>query len=442
LKKRHISDIKLADKTVMGSKQLSDSSIIKSSPIPGERYSAFKDLSALDAVRMPARPLIPKRSYKEEQALIIHLTVTGRCYARCKDCVNSAVTMGCDDPRNAVISAQEAVPERDSSIIKKLAERHPGQVITVCFYGGEPFLRMELMERVWRILKLSDRSSRFRFVVYTNGELLTDALKRYPELMRNMWLYSVSIDGDEEQHDRIRLGTRLSNIKENLRNLSSSCQGNILFWSTLREEQSLSNCFQEFMRMYKEGLVHHFFWHWAENRYPMNDFSGFVSCYGREMEQIMDVYVQKISTGEILPITHINELLLYLLTAKERGHSACGVELAKNYDIVSGKVFPCADLPSCLSIGKYNLSSLVEYKNWLGCYQCGVGAYCGGRCPVQIHAGSLERTYQYCQLMRLHVGIVQQRIGEVNQALERNRITLQQIYDKSAFLAQYTDVVP
>ena len=437
----------------MSGKHASASSEIRPSPISGVRYSSFQDLSALDAVKMPARPLIPGESYSEEQTLIIHLTITGRCYARCKDCINSAVTMSCDDPRDLVIAADEAVPERDSTIIRKLAERHSKQIITVCFYGGEPFLKTESMEGVWRILKLADKSNRFRFMVYTNGEMLIDALKRYPEFMRDMWLYSVSIDGDEEQHNSVRLGTRLSHIKDNLRELSASCKGHLLHWSTLREEQSLSNCFQEFMRLYREGLVHHFFWHWAENRNPMDDFAGFVSKYGRELEQIMDVYVQKISEGEILPIVHINELILYLLTAKERGHSACGVELAKNYDIVSGKVFPCADLPSCLSIGElnsegnlaireYNLSSLVEYKNWLGCYECGVSSYCGGRCPVQIQTGSLERTYQYCQLMRLHVGVVQQRINEIQQALVRNGIKLQEIYNKSAFLSRYTDVVP
>lgn len=437
----------------MSFKHNSASSEIMPSPIPGASYSSFKDLSALDAVLMPKKPLLAETHYKEEQALNIHLTITGRCYARCKDCVNSAVTMGNDDPRNSVTTAQESVPERDTTIIRKLAIRHPDQIITVCFYGGEPFLKTELMERVWRILKLSDDSERFRFLVYTNGELLDDGLKRYPEFMKGIWLYSVSIDGDEEQHNRIRLGTNLRNIKRNLKSLSTSYKGHILHWSTLREEQSLYTCFEEFMRLYKEGLVNHFFWHWAENRRPMEDFTGFVARYGQELERIMDTYVQRLSSGEVLPIAHINELILYLITARKRGHSACGVELAKNYDIVSGKVFPCADLPSCLSIGEldkegnlaiqeYNLESLVEYKNWLGCYQCGVGPYCGGRCPVQIKAGSLERTYQYCQLMRLHVGIIKERFDDILTTLRTNGVTLQQIYDKSAFLARYTDVVP
>ena len=167
----------------------------------------------------------------------------------------------------------------------------------------------------------------------------------------------------------------------------------------------------------------------------------------------MDSYVQELSQGNLLSIVHINELILYLATGKERGHTACGVELAKNFDISEGKVFACVDLPPSLSLGELDadgrlrfrereLQSLVVYKDWLGCSECGVQPYCGGRCPVQALAGSPERTLQYCQLMRLHVGIVQERMDAIRSGLARNNISLQALYDRSAFLAKYTDVVP
>jgi hypothetical protein len=44
--------------------------------------------------------------------------------------------------------------------------------------------------------------------------------------------------------------------------------------------------------------------------------------------------------------------------------------------------------------------------------------------------------------MRLHVGIIQDRITDILRDLERNGITLQALYDQSAFVAKYTDVVP
>jgi len=415
-------------------------------------YPGLGDLSLLDAVKMNQN-LLSTENYEADESIMIHLTVTGRCYARCKGCVNSAITMASDEPRNTIVAFQETEPERDAAIIRELASRLGRQKITVCFYGGEPFLAADKMEEVWRILQNFEQGNRFRFMVYTNGEFLTKALELYPEFMNGIWLYSISIDGDEEQHDRVRQGTHLNKIKRNLERLSESYKGHVLQWSTLREEQSLFNCFKEFLRLYESGLVNHFFWHWAEDRKPFDNFSSYLKSYGQELERIIEVYIQEISKGRILPMAHINELILYLLTGRERGHTACGVELAKNYDIVSGKVYSCADLPSSLSIGEldeegrlklreYDLDSLVAYKDWLGCSCCGVQAYCGGRCPVQVVAGSRERVYQYCQLMRLHVGIVQRRIREILKGLEKNRISLQEVYDRSAFLAKYTDVVP
>jgi len=426
---------------------------IAAQSISGVDYPGFGNLSRFDAVKIQGENPLSREILETDDSIMIHLTVTGRCYAQCKGCVNSAVTMGSDAPRNMVVTSLDAEPERDAFIIKELAGRHPEQTITVCFYGGEPFLALEKMEGTWRFLKESDKAGRFRFMVYTSGEFFVEAMSAYPEFMKYMWLFSVSIDGDEEQHNRVRKGTRLSRIKDNLKELNSFYEGNILHWSTLREEQSLFNCFEEFMRLYQEGLVNHFFWHWAEDRRPFQDFPNCVKKYGQDFEEIMDFYVIRISKGEILPIVHVNELILFLLTGKERGHTACAVELAKNYDIVSGKIYSCADLPSSHSIGEldkngrlnideYDLNSLVEYKEQLGCFQCGVHFYCGGRCPVQVLAGSKERTLQYCQLMRLHVGIVQDRISDIFEGIKKNGITLQQIYDRFAFLAKYTDVVP
>jgi uncharacterized protein len=416
-------------------------------------HSRIGDLSRLDAVRMGENQPISADSFQEDGHLLIHLTVTGRCYARCEGCINSKVTMGYTDHRDAVVPFEETLPERDTALIQRLADRHPGRIITLCFYGGEPFLATAKMVKVWRSLRESSNSGRFKFLVYTSGERIEEAFSAYPEFMKDIWTYSVSIDGDEIQNDRIRVGTSLKNIVKNLNFLSSFFKGHVLFWSTLRESQSLLNCFEEFMRLYGQKLVNHFFWHWSEDRDPIQDMDSFARRYGNELEKIMDVYVKELVEGKLLPLTHINELILYLLTKKERGHTACGVEIAENYDIVSGKVYPCADLPTDAAIGQldsagqleleeYDLNSLVTYRNRLGCSKCGVYPYCGGRCPVQALVGSGKRTHQICQLMRLHVGIVKERLEDIHEALIEHDISLQDVYDRSAFLAKYTDVVP
>jgi len=421
--------------------------------LPGIRHPRFHDLAQPDAVTMPTISTAPVPVIYEDESTMIHLTVTGRCYAQCKGCINSAFTLSSDTPRNLLTTVQECDPERDVSIILNLIQNNRKKRVTVCFYGGEPFLAADKMDQVRQLLARSGAGDQVRYMVYTNGELLIEGVNAYPDLMAAIWLYSVSIDGDEEQHSRVRPGTSVEKITRNLRRFRDHYRNQVLFWSTLREEQSLWNCFEEFMNLHRDGLVDHFFWHWAETREPFQDLAGFADRYGRELERVMDSYVHELSQGNLLSIVHINELILYLATGKERGHTACGVELAKNFDISEGKVFACVDLPPSLSLGEVEadgrlrfrereLQSLVLYKDWLGCSECGVQPYCGGRCPVQALAGSPERTLQYCQLMRLHVGIVQERMDAIRSGLARHNISLQTLYDRSAFLAKYTDVVP
>ena len=124
-----------------------------------------------------------------------------------------------------------------------MANQYSGRKIVLAFYGGELFLAVDKMEKTRLLLDNSSLKGRISYMTYTNGELLSRALDRFPALMQAIWLYSVSIDGDENQHRSVRPGTDLNKIVANLRQLRTVYSGDILFWSTLREIQSLLNCF-------------------------------------------------------------------------------------------------------------------------------------------------------------------------------------------------------
>jgi radical SAM protein with 4Fe4S-binding SPASM domain len=411
------------------------------------RHEKYGDLSRFDAVVLPSTGSL---SYPDvADPLYIHLTATMRCNARCKGCISSAVTFKNSSPSGI----EDTVPERDVEAIARLVERdHPGPV-TVCIYGGEPLLVPDKLVRVISLLRRRLPERHLRFMIYTNGELLGQAVDAAPRLGTDVWLYSVSIDGGVRQHNEIRRGTDLGRIRENLRALKRGYKGEILMWSTLREEQSLTDCFDEFMRLHDEGLVNHFFWHWVEESEPMADLETFAAAYENGLRNIMETYVARLEGGELFSIVHVNELILYYLTGKKRNSSACGVELAHNYDIVGGQVRPCADLPpeytlgriepdGTLAISEKNLAVLVDYKRALGCYECGVHSYCGGRCPVQALTGKVARIVQYCQLMRLHVALVGDYVGKIERALARHSITGRDLWARSASYAQLTDVTP
>ena len=387
--------------------------------------------------------------FKESTDITINLTITARCYARCKGCINSSMTFCSGDFRD--LSDLESDPARDVRLIIKIAQRYPDKGVTVCFYGGEPFLHPEKMDQVRRLLEKSAIGSRVRYMVYTTGEFIGASVSKYPDLIQDMWLYSISVDGSKRQHESVRPGTSLEKTLSNLETLRRVYRGPVLAWSTLREEQSLLDCFQQFMSMRERGLADHFFWHWADAKQPFEHFEKYSRDYRADLEEIMTQYVSSISRGDILPISHINELLLYRIEGRQRGHTACAVELAQNYDILGGQVHACADLPHSLGassadgsvdINPQKLKSLTAYKGKLGCSRCIAHWYCGGRCPVQAIVGSPERTGQICQLVRLHVNTVEGYIPQIRKNLEKYNITAQDLYDRSAFIAKYTDVVP
>lgn len=417
---------------------------------PGLNHPHFGDLNRADSVVMARRR--DGNRFVERSSLFIHLSVTGRCQARCKGCINAAVTAAHDGERCDIVPIRDTVPERDARCILHLLEGRKEGSATVCFYGGEPLLALDKLHRVWEILE-SESPVAIRPLLYTGGDLLDRAFPRYEDFLRSVWLYVVSIDGSQEQHERVRVGTSLERIRANLERLAGVRRGDVLMWSTLREEQSLGDCFDEFLHLHRRGLADHFFWHWVETGEPFRDLAAYAARYEEDLCRVMEVYEEHLGRGRVLPLVHINELLLFLLSGKRRQGTGCGVELRNNYDLIDGKIHSCADLPADLAIGtispsgqpnfhEVDLEPLLAYKTHLGCSACGVHDYCGGRCPVQAFTGSAERLVQYCQLMRLHVGVIQRWLPAVESHLRRLDIPLQHLYDRSAFYAQFTDVTP
>jgi uncharacterized protein len=420
---------------------------------PGIPHPAFGDLLLPSAVQIEKKGTNGAFWYREYEPTSIHLTITGRCYARCKGCINAAITTPCQQSRAENAPIADAEPERDAKAIVNLLHEHPGDEGVVCFYGGEPLLAPQAISEVMDRIAEAKPAQAVRYMLYTNGDLLQKTVTDYPDLIERLWLISVSIDGRQQQHDRIRLGTSLEKIHQGLAAVATLPPRTVLMWSTLREEQSLADCFAEFMELYKRGHANQFFWHWVETEEPFIDVETYARQYESDLKGVMEAYVFSLQEGVVLPLVHINELVLFALSGRARNSSACGVELSENYDLIDGKIHSCADLPPDLAIGTidregglsflpHDLSGLVSYKDSLGCRSCGVHPYCGGRCPVQAHVGSPERLLQYCQLMRLHVGIVLSYLKQVVAAMELHGISAQRLYDESAVFAQFTDVTP
>lgn len=393
------------------------------------------------------------QGYIEKKPYFVHLTVTGRCNARCRGCINGGISFPDEKQKEFLSPDFDLLPQRDANGVLSLLEQEGVEESWICFYGGEPLLLPGKMKQFIDLLESKGAGFAFHYMLYTNGQLLDRAVEKHSELLKRFDLISVSIDGRARQHNHIRAGTDLEKIHGNLRQLREVRTGPVLMWSTLREEQSLKDCFEEFLTLHEQGLADHFFWHWVETRESFGDFSSYLRTYEEDLEDILEYYINEFADGRVPSILHLNELVLFLLTGKRRGTTGCGVEVQRNLDLTGGKILACSDLGPEWEIGyvepsgrprlvRRNYEKLIEYKQPLGCHECGVHGYCGGRCPVEALHCQPKRLIEYCQLMRLHVGLVQRRIPEIQERIEKNGISLQDIYDRSVFYVQFTDVTP
>jgi len=397
--------------------------------------------------------------YEEADDIMIHYTVTEACPFRCRGCIN-ALTVGKGNEGRTVFvpgPREHENLERDVKGIADLIRRSNKEEAVVVYYGGEPMLRLDKMNQVREQLGREPGINGYvKYMVITSGQFLDRAVKDYPALASNLWLTAVSIDGTGKQHDEMRKGTSLKGIRRQLARFNQVRSGEVLIWSTLRPGMSLMDCYRSFEYFRNRKEAEHFFWHCDEGDGLIPDLADYLANYRKEFESIMGCYVDYLGRGELLSIIHVNELILYLLTGKRRGTTACGVEKMTNFDIIGdGKVHACADLPETMDIGRITeagevimrpdaaerLGQIVSYKNELGCSRCGVEPYCGGRCPVQANTGGIGRAKQYCFMMREHVKIVKDRVDRITDLMIDKGLSLADLY-RSARLTKYGDVTP
>jgi len=76
--------------------------------------------------------------------------------------------------------------------------------MTVTFFGGEPLLRFDFIKNVVRYTeKISPKTIATQFALVTNGTLISPQIASF--LKEKRFILSLSIDGDEETHDKIRI---------------------------------------------------------------------------------------------------------------------------------------------------------------------------------------------------------------------------------------------
>jgi uncharacterized protein len=138
---------------------------------------------------------------------LMHLTlcVTEDCNFRCKYCAYSDYYKYTRNHSNRYMDFTTAKKALDYyfSLLKEGRKHNPLRKPSIGFYGGEPLLNFKLIEKCVGYIKEVYGNQGTVYNITTNGSLLQKEKAEW--LMDNGFIISVSLDGPEEEHDRLRV---------------------------------------------------------------------------------------------------------------------------------------------------------------------------------------------------------------------------------------------
>jgi uncharacterized protein len=89
------------------------------------------------------------------------------------------------------------------SLLREGKKYNPIRKSAIGFYGGEPLLNFKLIKECVEYIKNSNSDINIMYGMTTNGSLLDEEKANW--LMEHDFVISISLDGPEEEHDRLRV---------------------------------------------------------------------------------------------------------------------------------------------------------------------------------------------------------------------------------------------
>jgi uncharacterized protein len=313
--------------------------------------------------------------------MYFHLILTDDCNLCCSYCRAKAFDKLEESEGVRAVHVDGDLPPElayDPEILYRFLKKDPSPVLT--FYGGEPLLRTDLIERI--VLEAPVQ----RFMMQTNGMLL-DRLPQ--EILNRFVTILVSLDGRREITDANRGSGVYSRVVENIRKIRSrGYTGELIARMTVTESTDIVDA----VRHLASNQDHSFSSiHWQIDAnfagdFPLRRFADWVrDSYNPGIRMLVDDWVNRMETEcEVLrwyPFLDPMEDLLYSRESRLR----CGSGYA-NYSIMTdGHIGPCPVMigMSQYYVGHISRSHPLELDPVIiggECSDCRIRTFCGGRC--------------------------------------------------------------
>lgn len=148
-----------------------------------------KNISYKDVLRSPSSQLV--------------LILTEACNMRCKYCIYSDYYPGIKSYSNKEMSISTALKAVDKYILFHKEKQRMGILVepSITFYGGEPFLKFDVIRAV--INYCEQKNFKAKFFATTNGTIMSNEIIDY--IIEKDIHVAFSLDGHKENHDRNRV---------------------------------------------------------------------------------------------------------------------------------------------------------------------------------------------------------------------------------------------
>ena len=321
----------------------------------------------------------------------LQLLTTLKCNLKCSYC-----SLGVGEVLGSQTELKYDIDQLAAFVDTHLA----GKEVYVTFYGGEPTLNRDMMDKVMR------RFPQFRYQLQTNGTLL-DSLPDW--MLHRLSNILVSIDGGERTTDGYRgrgvWRQVLKNVAHVRDRLGGSFTARVTWGHPDTSFEELDDLAESFDYLYWQFV--------ADEQY----FADSTDKRKAVLVQLIDKFFRR--TDKLYPLIPImgmvrNKVLPNRALERYDGRTQCRVSTHLINVMPDGKIFPCPDMMYAPAMqmgeiqGNWLQKSPLQPHQDMPCTTCEAYAWCRGNCMKNLYLGYVKKDERYranvvepiCELVR------------------------------------------
>lgn len=363
----------------------------KSYVFDGNKVAVFLKGTEIERVNSLRHFLPIDTDVRTDYLKTVCLILNNSCNLCCDYCYAHGGTYNLPPQKMSLRVAKQAIDMTARSVLQ-----HNDNKITIAFFGGEPLLNFNLIQKIVNYVKEYYKNLSAKYQITTNGTLITKSIAKFLE--RNNFDIMLSIDGNKKLHDFYRkykngIGT-FDDIIENLHNIKNKKLINARITIT-NINPNINDYIDDILKLGIRRIT------FAAD-YFINSVA--LKKYVQSLKLLIKKYEKDIKSGYLYDITNLTKVICSIvLHTRYRTHCNAGISyltvspegnyyrcprFVGNKDFYMGKINKIEEVTRNMENFKNILGRNASNRN-SGCAKCHFVNLCGGMCYH--HANFLQK---------------------------------------------------